>query len=333
MEQHLLQQECGRHGLGAPPHPPRPPRGFLRKGVGRACGRAAQGQQVPPPGVPPATHLLRVKEPMAVQAQPSLLPAEAAQLPLEMLERARLWQSRDPLKPPAQPPWHTLTLEPVQPSRAKGSWLTGTATRSTRTARLWAPPAAAPGECGRQKMQKLLSKASMVLLCRVRCAASSGWPRWCWWYRTRPCGPSRWGRAAGQSQGRNPSPTVLPAQAAPAPHLPLQAVHHVGQEPCHQALLGMAEQQVHIVAVQLTPAGAPSTRLTRATQGCGSHALPGPRSKACSMPSPRAFRPPHLRKPPTSVTVAPGRMSTAAASTSCCKASASGRCTGMLSSR
>ena len=39
----------------------------------------------------PATHLLGVKQPMAVQPQPSLLPAEAAQLPLEMLQKARLY--------------------------------------------------------------------------------------------------------------------------------------------------------------------------------------------------------------------------------------------------
>lgn len=186
--------------------------------MGRACGRAAQGQpKVPPPGVPPATHLLGVKEPMAVQAQPSLLPAEAAQLPLKMLGRVGLWQGRDPLQPLARPPQHAPTLEPVQPSRAKGSWLTGTATRSTRTARLWAPPASAPGECGRQKMQKLLSKASMVWLCRVRRAASSGWPWWCWWYRTRPCGPSRCGRSCGAGPGQKPGSHSPPSPGSPSP--------------------------------------------------------------------------------------------------------------------
>lgn len=220
--------------------------------------------------------LLRVKEPMAVQAQPSLLPAEAAQLPLEML-RAR----------PAK--------------QGEGEL----ADRDRHQVHAHGPPVGAPC-CGPWGMWK--AENAETPLKGVHGVAVPGPVR------------SVFGVAA----------VVLVVQDKA---LPLQAVHHVGQEPCHQALLGMAEQQVHIVAVQLTPAGAPSTRLTRATQGCGSHALPGPRSKACSMPSPRAFRPPHLRKPPTSVTVAPGRMSTAAASTSCCKASASGRCTGMLSSR
>lgn len=96
-------------------------------------------------------------------------------------ERGRGRATYPPPQPQARPPQPAPTLEPVQPSRAKGSWLMGTATRSTRTALLWAPPTAAPGGCGRQKMQKVISNASMVWLPRVGWAASSGRPRWCWW--------------------------------------------------------------------------------------------------------------------------------------------------------
>lgn len=57
--------------------------------------------------------------------------------------------------------------EPVQPRRAKGNWLLGVTTRSTLTAfhvgqGCRVPPKAACGGWGKHKMQKLLSKASMV---------------------------------------------------------------------------------------------------------------------------------------------------------------------------
>lgn len=75
-------------------------------------------------------------------------------------------------------PYIARTLEPVHPSRAKGNWLAGATTRSTRTAfqagwgfeEDFSP--AVPRGCGRRKMQKLLSKASMEWLCRVSWAAS-----------------------------------------------------------------------------------------------------------------------------------------------------------------
>lgn len=98
-----------------PPHHghSRLPQEGCGEGMGKAWGRRGEGQpkaSVSPPGVPPATHLLRVKEPVAVQAQPPLLPAEAAQLPLEVLGRAGLWQSREPPAPP--PPPHSPPPSP-----------------------------------------------------------------------------------------------------------------------------------------------------------------------------------------------------------------------------
>lgn len=112
------------------------------------------GFQAPSPPAP-ATHLLGVKQPMAVQPQPPLLPAELAKLPLKVLGKARRQQgcSQGPDGPSSSLP----TLEPVQPSRAKGNWLMGATTRSTRTALQ-----VAPGGLGRRKMQKLRSKVSMV---------------------------------------------------------------------------------------------------------------------------------------------------------------------------
>lgn len=81
--------------------------------------------------------------------------------------------------------------EPVQPRRAKGNWLLGVTTRSTLTAfqvgqGCRAPSKAACWDCGKHKMQKLLSKASMVDFCRRMWAESAKWLRWYWWYSTSP---------------------------------------------------------------------------------------------------------------------------------------------------
>lgn len=44
-----------------------------------------------------------------------------------------------------------------------------------------------------------------------------------------------------------------------APHLLLQTAYHAGQQPCLQALLGVGDEEVHVVALQLPPEGASLT--------------------------------------------------------------------------
>lgn len=175
---------------------------------------------------------------------------------------------------------HVPTLEPVQPSRAKGSWLMGTATRSTRTALpvgpgLWAPPTSAPGGCGRRKMQKLLSKSSMVQLCRVRWAASSGRPRWCWWYRTRPCGQTRHGRPPrGRGQGPGGPPGNGLAQAAGALTCFSRRRITLGSSLASWPSWGWLMSRSTSWPCNFPLRG---RRLTRwATRGCGCCARPGP---------------------------------------------------------
>lgn len=109
--------------------------------------------------------------------------------------RSKSWGEREgilPLAGLAQPrprtlPFcpGTLTWEPVQPRRAKGNWLLGVTTRSTLTALCVGqgcrgPSKAACGGCGKHKMQKLLSKASMVWFRHTRWAESPKWLRWYW---------------------------------------------------------------------------------------------------------------------------------------------------------
>lgn len=154
---------------------------------------------------------------MAVQAQPLLLPAESAQLPLKKLQGStglrglsgtpqlaapytqptgeweELVEHMPQRGPPGPSPCTWPTWEPVQPSRAKGNWLQGVTTRSTLTAFQagWDSGSAPLEGSGRRRMQRLRSKASMVWLCWARRLGSPKRLRWCWWYRTRSCGESR----------------------------------------------------------------------------------------------------------------------------------------------
>lgn len=56
-----------------------------------------------------------------------------------------------------------------------------------------------------------------------------------------------------------------------APHLLLQVAHHSGQQPCLLALLGVGDEEVHVVALQLPPEGASLTHSL--------HVLPKPLSE------------------------------------------------------
>lgn len=147
----------------------------------------------------------------------------------------------------------------------------GATTKSTLTAfqdaqGLVDPPTAAPGGCGRRKMQKLLSKASMWL-CWARRVGDSQRLCWCWWYRMRPCG-ERWAWLrppwCRESRRQWHRPVVAPGEQGD-PHLVLQVAHHSGQQPRLLALLGVGDEEVHVMALQLPPEGASLTL----TQGHG----------------------------------------------------------------
>lgn len=62
--------------------------------------------------------------------------------------------------------------------------------------------------------------------------------------------------------------------AARSPHLLLEAVHHSGQQPRLLALLGVCDEEVHIMALQLPPAGPRLTLLSRARPLCAPRPTP-----------------------------------------------------------
>lgn len=89
-----------------------------------------------------------------------------------------------------------------------------------------------------------------------------------------------------------------------APHLLLQVAHHSGQQPCLLALLGVGDEEVHVVALQFPPEGASLTHRF--------HVLPKPLSEGRpssvvppQMPSWRRAWPDGVSSPLTSGSLRP----------------------------
>lgn len=217
------------------------------------CGPGREPFSPPRPPVP-ATHLPRIKQTMAVQPEPFRLSFQLKR----RSSRSKRWGKSDCISRATNPRPQggrssTLpTLEPVQLSSAEGNWLMGVTTRWSGWGRASGRPYSIPWGCGRWKMHKVPSKASMVWLCRCRWVGSSACRlRWCWWYRTRS-----WGRAdmAGHRHvglGQEPGSWQDRQRGKQeALHLLLQAAHHSGQQPCLPALLGVGDEEVHVVALR-----------------------------------------------------------------------------------
>lgn len=266
-EMHLLQQEWG--GVMTWELPPPHSAGFLQKGVGRGReGQQEPSRSLPRPSHPPshpATHLLGVKQPMAVQPQPSLLPAEVAQLPLEMLGRAGLWQGRlPPPQPQALPPAARAYLRASPAKQGEGELADGDSHQvhphgpPGGAGALGAPHLSAWGLWQEENAETPLKvihgaalsgpvggvfrAAEVVLVVQDKALRAD----------------QAWQATAGQGPGSRRSSWQWSGSGSRSPHLLLQAAHHAGQQPCLLALLGVADEQVHVVALQLPPEGAPS---------------------------------------------------------------------------